>query len=193
MAPEECSPIKSIELSPSSGVALFRTQHAAWARNRCSAVYYRRCHSVLRNRRLDNLTQADRSRTMSRVRSTNTKPEIVVRRVLHGLGLRFRLHRSDLPGKPDIVLARHRTIVLVHGCFWHGHNCRRGAREPKQNGDYWRAKRERNMARDRSNIQALKATGWKVEVIWECELKTLDCVRNRLALIPVNASGAESA
>lgn len=141
---------------------------------------------------MDNLTQADRNRTMSRVRSTNTKPEIVVRRILHGLGLRFRLHRADLPGKPDIVLTRHRTIVLVHGCFWHGHDCRRGVRVPKQNGDYWRAKRERNMARDRANIQALEATGWKVEVIWECELKTPDSVRRRLALIPVNATGAVS-
>jgi DNA mismatch endonuclease (patch repair protein) len=83
--------------------------------------------------------------------------------------------------------------VLVHGCFWHGHTCRRGVREPEQNGDYWRAKRQRNMARDRANIQALEAGGWKVEVVWECELKTPECVRDRLKLIPAVISDAVSA
>ena len=133
---------------------------------------------------MDNLTQADRSRTMSRVRSTNTKPEIVVRRILHGLGLRFRLHRADLPGKPDIVLTRHRTIVLVHGCFWHGHECPL-FKWPATRAEFWHDKIKKNRENDRRAIDSLLTEGWRVCVVWECSVrgagKDIDGLVQRLA------------
>ncbi|MBN8936418.1 MAG: DNA mismatch endonuclease Vsr [Rhizobiales bacterium] len=104
---------------------------------------------------------------MSRIRSKGTKPEVEVRRKLHAAGLRFRLHRRDLPGCPDLVLARFRTALFVHGCFWHGHGCGR-AHQPKTNGEYWSAKIARNMARDHEVRQQLADLGWQVEVVWEC-------------------------
>lgn len=110
-----------------------------------------------------------RSRVMSRIRARNTSPELFVRRALHRAGFRFRLHRKNLPGKPDLVLPRHRVAVFVHGCFWHGHNC--GAfRLPKTNASYWERKIEANQRRDRHNQQLLLQNGWKVYVIWECDL-----------------------
>lgn len=119
---------------------------------------------------MDTLTKAVRSQLMSRIRSKDTKPELTVRSMLHGMGYRFRLHRRDLPGRPDIVLVRHKKIVLVHGCFWHGHSCRL-ASKPKSNQDYWLPKIERNRSRDRSALRALKLAGWKVLVLWECEIR----------------------
>lgn len=119
---------------------------------------------------MDTLTPSERSRLMSRIRSKNTKPELTVRSLLHRLGYRFRLHRKDLPGRPDIVLPRHRKIILVHGCFWHGHTCRL-ASKPKTNQHYWRTKILANKARDTRNLQALTALGWRVLEIWECEVK----------------------
>jgi DNA mismatch endonuclease (patch repair protein) len=107
---------------------------------------------------------------MSRIRSKDTRPEIAVRRILHGLGYRFRLHRTDLPGRPDIVLPRHGKIVLVHGCFWHGHTCRIASR-PKSNAGYWLPKIERNRARDVRNREALAALGWQVLELWECDIR----------------------
>jgi DNA mismatch endonuclease (patch repair protein) len=118
---------------------------------------------------------------MRAVRSTNTKPELIVRRIAHALGFRFRLHRTDLPGKPDIVFPARAKAIFVHGCFWHGHDCKRGAREPKTNAGYWLAKIARNRARDAASMKALKAIGWKSTVIWECELVSLPKVRNKIA------------
>src|SRR5690349_13273904 len=108
---------------------------------------------------------------MRRVKGRDTKPEMTVRRLLTGLGVRYRLHRKDLPGSPDIVLPGRRLAIFVHGCFWHGHDCARGGRIPKQNQPYWLAKIGRNRGRDVAVREALAAAGWRVETIWECELK----------------------
>lgn len=115
-------------------------------------------------------TDPRRSAIMRAVRSKDTGPEMIVRRLVHGLGFRYRLHRRDLPGAPDLVFAGRRKIVFVHGCFWHGHDCARGARRPKANADYWLAKIGRNVERDRRNLHLLEAAGWRVLTIWECEL-----------------------
>src|SRR5215471_14058880 len=112
-----------------------------------------------------------RSRTMRAVKGANTAPELLVRKIAHSLGYRFRLHRSDLPGKPDLVFVGRRKVIFVHGCFWHGHKCPRGDRMPKTNSDYWTRKIARNAARDKLHISALKKQGWQVGVIWECKLK----------------------
>lgn len=114
---------------------------------------------------------AMRRRTMQAVRSTDTEPELAVRRIVFKLGYRYRLHRKDLPGKPDLAFIGRRKVVFVHGCFWHGHNCARGGRAPKTNAEYWCAKIARNKARDAANIAKLEADFWRVLVIWECELK----------------------
>lgn len=111
-----------------------------------------------------------RSRNMAAIKSSNTKPEIYVRQALHAAGFRFRLHRRDLPGKPDIVLPRYRTAVLVHGCFWHGHGCK-SDHKPRTNTSYWSAKIARNIDRDRRNMKALKRAGWQTAIIWECSLE----------------------
>lgn len=118
----------------------------------------------------DKFTPAERSRIMGRVRGRDTKPERAVRSLLFAHGLRFRLHRRDLPGAPDIVLPKHRTAVFVHGCFWHGHDCRRG-RRPESNTAFWDAKIDRNIARDQAAVRNLEALGWRVETIWGCCLK----------------------
>jgi len=112
-----------------------------------------------------------RSRMMAAVRSKDTGPELTVRAALFSAGHRYRLHRRDLPGAPDIVLPRFRTVVFVHGCFWHGHDCARG-RRPASNLDFWNKKLDQNAARDRRNQAALRAAGWHVVVIWECTLAT---------------------
>jgi DNA mismatch endonuclease (patch repair protein) len=122
-----------------------------------------------------------RSRIMRAVKGANTAPEIAVRSMVHRMGYRFRLHRRDLPGKPDLVFPRLKKVLFVHGCFWHGHDCTRGARAPKANADYWRTKIARNRSRDASHLKALKAEGWRAAVVWECELKKLTQVARRLA------------
>lgn len=119
---------------------------------------------------MDRLSPERRSWLMSQIRSSNTKPELAVRSLLHRLGYRFRLHRRDLPGTPDIVLKRWMTVVFVHGCFWHGHRCKR-ERMPKSRLDYWQPKIEANRLRDRRKRKALRALGWRVIEVWECELK----------------------
>jgi len=116
------------------------------------------------------------------VRSTDTKPELAVRRVAHQLGYRYRLHRKDLPGTPDLAFIGRRKAVFVHGCFWHGHDCARGARTPKKNSAYWIEKITRNKARDRRHLTALAALGWQSLVIWECELKEPTNVSRRLTV-----------
>ena len=128
----------------------------------------------------DVFSEAKRSAVMRRVKGANTTPEMTVRKALTKLGARYRLHRADLPGKPDIVLPGRKLALFVHGCFWHGHDCARGARVPKQNRDYWVAKVARNMARDAKNAEALTAAGWRVETIWECELKNASALEERL-------------
>jgi DNA mismatch endonuclease (patch repair protein) len=112
-----------------------------------------------------------RSAVMRRVKGAGTTPERAVRRLIWSLGGRYRLNRKDLPGKPDIVLPGRRLAIFVHGCFWHGHDCPRGGRVPKANRDYWVAKVARNRARDQAARAALEAAGWRVETVWECELK----------------------
>lgn len=124
-----------------------------------------------------------RSAVMARVKSKNTSPERTVRRVLTALGARYRLHRKDLPGNPDIVMPGRRLALFVHGCFWHGHDCARGARVPKANRDYWLAKVSRNRARDAKAMEALRADGWRVETVWECELKDEAGLTDRLAAV----------
>lgn len=116
-------------------------------------------------------TDPQRSRIMRAVKAKDTKPEMVVRRLVHSLGYRYRLHRRDLPGCPDLVFSPRRKVIFVHGCFWHGHDCKRGARQPKTNPDYWRQKIERNRTRDNSAQEALKDAGWDVLTIWECEVR----------------------
>lgn len=128
----------------------------------------------------DKITREQRSRNMSHIRSSNTNPEIVVRKILHKLGYRFRIHRSDLPGKPDIVLPRYRTIIFVHGCFWHNHlGCKRAVL-PKTNIDYWHPKIEKNKKRDSEHIRNLRSLGWNVYVIWECQTKDRLLLQNQL-------------
>src|SRR6516165_8920491 len=117
----------------------------------------------------DKVTPAARSQMMSAVRGKNTTPERTVRGALFAAGYRYRLHRRDLPGAPDIVLPRFRTAVFVHGCFWHGHDCPRG-RRPASNTEFWNQKLNGNIERDRHNQAALSAAGWRVEVIWQCAL-----------------------
>jgi DNA mismatch endonuclease (patch repair protein) len=112
-----------------------------------------------------------RSAVMARVKGRDTGPELIVRRLLWRLGGRYRLHRKDLPGAPDVVLPGRKLAIFVHGCFWHGHDCARGARTPKANRDYWTAKIARNRARDERSLEALAAMGWRTEIVWECDLK----------------------
>lgn len=120
----------------------------------------------------DRFTKEKRSRIMSTVRGFDTEPELLVRRALHRNGYRFRLHRSDLPGKPDIVLPSRRVVVLVHGCFWHRHPGCKKATLPRQNSTFWKAKLNGNKARDVRVVKKLTALGWKVIVVWECERKS---------------------
>jgi len=121
-----------------------------------------------------------RSEMMSRIRSRDTKPELVVRRIAHRLGYRFRLHRKDLPGCPDIVFPRYRAVILVHGCFWHRHSGCQYAYTPKTHAEFWQQKFEGNVERDRRNELALQKLGWRVLVIWECETDDLRLLESRI-------------
>lgn len=112
-----------------------------------------------------------RSKTMRAVKSRDTKPEMKVRRLLHRMGYRYRLHREDLAGKPDIVFGPRQKIIFVHGCFWHGHDCKRGNRPPVTNAQRWRDKISKNVNRYSNQLQLLTKAGWKVLTLWECELK----------------------
>lgn len=120
---------------------------------------------------VDVVDKATRSRMMSGIKGKNTKPELIVRRYLHGRGLRYRLHASKLPGKPDIVLPKHRVVVFVHGCFWHQHSGCRYATMPGSRAEFWQNKLAQNVARDQYQINALTDLGWRVLVVWECELR----------------------
>jgi DNA mismatch endonuclease, patch repair protein len=128
---------------------------------------------------MDTATKTTRSRIMASVKRKNTGPEVMVRSILHRLGLRFRLHVATLPGTPDIVLSRWHTAVFVHGCFWHGHACKYG-RLPKTRTDFWAAKQERNRTRDAAKRDELEAMGWRVVEIWTCELRDPTAFQNRI-------------
>jgi DNA mismatch endonuclease (patch repair protein) len=120
----------------------------------------------------DFVTPEKRSDIMRGVKQSSTEPELLVRRALHAKGFRFRLHRKDLPGKPDIVLPRYKKAIMVHGCFWHQHKGCKDGRVPTSNTAYWGPKLERNVERDAEKAAALRALGWRVVVIWECEART---------------------
>ena len=117
---------------------------------------------------------------MSQIKAGNTKPEIAVRKLLYGMGYRFRLHDKNLPGKPDIVLRRHKRIILVNGCFWHGHPSCKRAKRPSTNVDFWNDKITRNIERDKLNIALLKSKGWKILVVWSCETSNREHLREKL-------------
>ena len=121
-----------------------------------------------------------RSRNMSAIKSKNTKPEIAVRKLLHSMGYRFRLHRKDLPGSPDIVLPKYKTVIFVHGCFWHRHENCKYASTPKTRQEFWEAKFRENINRDKLNQENLSSKGWKIIIVWECEIKDKDFDLNRL-------------
>ena len=121
----------------------------------------------------DVVTEEKRSWIMSRIKGKNTQPEILVRKFLHKTGYRFRIHRKDLPGKPDIVLPKYKVVIFVHGCFWHRHeNCKYSS-IPKTHTEFWEEKFRRNIERDQKNISNLESLGWRVIVVWECEVKDL--------------------
>ena len=131
----------------------------------------------------DQITKEHRSWNMSRIRDRDTKPEILVRSLLHRMGYRFRLHRTDLPGRPDIVLPKHKTVVFVHGCFWHRHRNCRLAYTPKTRTEFWDTKFTRNVERDLEVRRELRKLGWNVIVVWECELAKSGTLHTRLSRI----------
>ncbi len=131
----------------------------------------------------DSLTKARRSWNMSRIKGKDTAPEKIVRSILHRLGYRFRLHKTKLPGRPDVVLPKHQTIVFVHGCFWHRHKNCKDATMPKTRREWWQAKLEGNTARDRRNQSALRREGWRVLTVWECETEKPEKLTQRLSLL----------
>lgn len=128
----------------------------------------------------ERFTPEERSRIMSLIKGRETKPEKLVRSILHGLGYRFRLHVKNLPGKPDIVLPRHKKIVFVHGCFWHGHKRCKRAKRPATRKEFWNRKIDGNIKRDEKVGRQLKALGWKVLVVWQCKTRNQTELRNRL-------------
>ncbi|MBU2379480.1 MAG: very short patch repair endonuclease [Alphaproteobacteria bacterium] len=146
----------------------------------------------------DVFTPEQRSAVMRRVKGRDTAPEIAVRRMLRAAGIGYRLGGAGLPGKPDLVMKGRRTVVFVHGCFWHGHDCARGSRKPKANADYWNAKLARNVARDAEVVARLTGDGWRVITVWECALKTAGAAGTIVAAIAgqaaaISVSGSSSA
>jgi len=129
---------------------------------------------------MDVLTKEQRSYCMSRIRKTDTTPELIVRRIVHRLGYRFRLYRKNLPGCPDIVLPRHKKIIFVHGCWWHRHSCKLGRRSPKSKKKYWIPKLQGNKERHKKNCHLLKRRGWKVLTIWECQTRNPEKLTDRI-------------
>lgn len=128
----------------------------------------------------DRMTREERSRAMGRVAQFNTPPELLVRKILHRLGRRFRLHRKDLPGRPDIVLSKSKKAIFVHGCFWHRHDCRK-ATTPKTNVEFWNKKFADNVARDKKAIAELQCLGWGSMIVWECQTSDIDALTESLA------------
>ena len=128
---------------------------------------------------MDTRSSAQRRRIMQAVKTKDTTPEMTVRRLLHSIGYRYRLHRKDLPGKPDVVFPGRKKIVFVHGCFWHGHSCAKG-RPPKSRHEYWQPKLANNVERDRTKQEQLESLGWKVLVVWQCETKERTRLESKL-------------
>jgi len=141
----------------------------------------------------DNLTPPQRRKAMRAVKSRDTSPERAVRSIVHRLGFRFRLHGRGLPGSPDIVLPRHRAVIFVHGCFWHGHRCRGNRARPRTNAAYWRDKVARNRGRDRQNQADLRRAGWRTLVVWECQIRRADLPNRLLAFLSRVARWAKGA
>ncbi len=141
---------------------------------------------------MDTLTPAERSARMALVRCKDTGPELIVRRLVHSLGFRYRLHNTKLPGKPDLVFAGRRKIIFVHGCFWHRHgrNCAL-TRWPKSKLDFWRPKLEQNHKRDKKNHRSLRRAGWDILVVWECELEDIKCVTRKITAFLSEAGNVE--
>jgi DNA mismatch endonuclease (patch repair protein) len=129
---------------------------------------------------MDSISREKRADVMSRIRNRDTRPEMALRRLVHGMGYRFRLHARDLPGRPDLVLPRHRAVIFMHGCFWHRHPGCPLARMPKSRLDFWRPKLEGNRKRDLANLEKLEGLGWRALVVWECELSDMDAVRGKV-------------
>ncbi|MBW7988801.1 MAG: DNA mismatch endonuclease Vsr [Planctomycetes bacterium] len=129
---------------------------------------------------VDFLTKEQRSFNMSHIRNKNTRPEIFVRSIVHRMGYRYTLHRKDLPGNPDMVLARHHKIIFVHGCFWHMHKCRYGKVKPATNAKFWQTKREGNVDRDKRNLRKLRKNRWKVLIVWECQTRHIEKLTENL-------------
>lgn len=132
---------------------------------------------------MDRLTPERRSWLMSRVKAKDTEAEMRVRRTVHSVGLRYRLHRRDLPGTPDLVFPKHRVAVFVHGCFWHRHPGCKKATTPKSRKRFWQRKFDRNVARDRKAIRDLRASGWRIAIIWECETRSKESILDRVRKI----------
>jgi len=130
---------------------------------------------------MDTFTPVERSAVMRRVRGKDTQPEMAVRSMVHRLGFRYALHRRDLPGNPDLVFPARDRVIFVHGCFWHGHSCRAGRNRPSSNTAYWTAKLDRNRARDAAHRRNLRKLGWRILIVWECELKDPERLRARIA------------
>jgi DNA mismatch endonuclease (patch repair protein) len=128
----------------------------------------------------DIMTPQERSERMGRVKNKNSRPEILVRSLVHRMGFRFRLHGKKLPGKPDIVLVRHKKVIFIHGCYWHQHGVCRPLAIPENNSDFWRRKFADNVDRDKRNIEELAELGWRVLVVWECETKDLPTLKDKL-------------
>lgn len=128
----------------------------------------------------DVLTPEQRHRNMAAIHSKNTKPEMLVRKIAHSLGFRYRLHRKDLPGKPDLVFPRSRKIIFVHGCFWHMHDCKYGRVTPQTNAEFWQKKRSSNAARDEVNRSSLTESGWRVMTVWECQTRNVESIESRI-------------
>jgi DNA mismatch endonuclease (patch repair protein) len=122
----------------------------------------------------DRLTKEARSELMARVKSKDTLVEKTIRRLVFNMGFRYRLHRKDLPGSPDLVFSSRRKVIFVHGCFWHGHNCKAGRNKPASNMPYWNSKLIMNKARDKKNLKQLSSLGWASLIIWECEIRKID-------------------
>lgn len=129
---------------------------------------------------VDKYTPEKRSEIMSKVRGKNTGPEMIVRRLVHGMGYRYRLHVGKLPGRPDLVFPSRRKAIFVNGCFWHGHRGCKRSKKPVQNAEFWDRKIERNMMRDRTAKARLKKLGWKILVVWECRTKKTDALKETL-------------
>ena len=133
-----------------------------------------------------------RSAVMRRVKGRDTSPELAVRRILRTAGIGYRLGGAGLPGRPDVVMKGRRVALFVHGCFWHGHDCARGARQPKTNAEYWNAKIARNRARDAASVQALEAARWRVVTVWECEMRRTDFATTLVAAVRDQAASVRA-